>query len=309
MKPKLSFLENKNGVYSWGAIVIFVVLPIAFMLTKEGIVIALFVGGVAVLLALFLFVSNFILRRRLRSTLVEYEHKLCLECRHPLIGLDSKDACPECGKRFEVQETQNEWSKSLYPRTFFKLPFWKRQFSREATSAQRSFDVTLGIVLPLICFVADPIVFRMSLSRGSGILHEWTYLVYSGVLIQLIMLYLWLVYGHKLKLARFFVGGGLLVGALAAAVIGLILLPFSVIGLIMIIGILGFTPWLTSFVYLRNGIRALGPDLNHVQGTEWKLNQRMAILVILGILFSAGLPVVVHFLFDTPPPPDTYFLD
>jgi hypothetical protein len=38
--------------------------------------------------------------------------------------------------------------------------------------------------------------------------------------------------------------------------IGIVLFPFSLLGLIVLIGALGFTPLFTAFVYLRNAIRS-----------------------------------------------------
>ena len=45
-------------------------------------------------------------------------------------------------------------------------------------------------------------------------------------------------------------------GALFATMLGLILLPLSLIGLFFIIGILGFSPFVTSFVFWRNALVA-----------------------------------------------------
>ncbi len=39
--------------------------------------------------------------------------------------------------------------------------------------------------------------------------------------------------------------------------VGVLIFPLSILGLIVLIGILGFTPFVTGFVYLRNGVRAL----------------------------------------------------
>src|SRR5262249_32640562 len=45
-------------------------------------------------------------------------------------------------------------------------------------------------------------------------------------------------------------------GAVFAALLGLVLLPFSLIGLSIGIGALGFSPFVTAFVFLRNAVRA-----------------------------------------------------
>ena len=51
--------------------------------------------------------------------------------------------------------------------------------------------------------------------------------------------------------------GALMTAAYLAAAIGIAILPMSIIGLVFIVGILGFTPFLTAFVYGRNAIAAL----------------------------------------------------
>jgi hypothetical protein len=52
------------------------------------------------------------------------------------------------------------------------------------------------------------------------------------------------------------IAGALLTGAICCLAIGLVLSPFSLMGLMFGIGIFGFTPFLTAFVYARNGVRA-----------------------------------------------------
>jgi hypothetical protein len=49
------------------------------------------------------------------------------------------------------------------------------------------------------------------------------------------------------------IGGALWTGGVFALLLGIVLLPFSVIGLMVLIGVFGFTPFLTAAVYLRHG--------------------------------------------------------
>ena len=44
--------------------------------------------------------------------------------------------------------------------------FLRRQFDDVPTQAQFNFDVAFGLIIPVLCFVSDPIVFR------GGFLHE-----------------------------------------------------------------------------------------------------------------------------------------
>ena len=41
-----------------------------------------------------------------------------------------------------------------------RKPFWRRQFQIESTTGQKKFDWIFGVIMPVICFVFDPIVFK-----------------------------------------------------------------------------------------------------------------------------------------------------
>ena len=71
------------------------------------------------------------------------------------------------------------------------------------------------------------------------------------------MLALWLTVGRRCGKWGSALGAMMLAGALFSIVIGIVLLPFSIIGLMFLIGALGFSPFFSAFVYLRNGRRAL----------------------------------------------------
>jgi hypothetical protein len=128
--------------------------------------------------------------------------------------------------------------------------FWRRQFAPKPSAEQIFFDLAFGIALPVLCLAFDPIVFRAS--TGGPLLGRQA--VAAGVAIGLGMLSLstWLLIRWPPALFA-----GLLVGgATFAALLGLVLLPFSLIGLFILIGVLGFSPFLTAFVFWRNAVRA-----------------------------------------------------
>lgn len=128
--------------------------------------------------------------------------------------------------------------------------FWRRQFAPVATSRQFVFDVVTGICLPLVCLYFDPIVFRSL--RGEALLGRYTTVALVAILLGLISLTVWL----SLRWPPALLAGLLAGGAIFAGLLGLVLLPFSLIGLPALIGILGFAPFLTGFVFLRNAVRA-----------------------------------------------------
>ncbi len=51
----------------------------------------------------------------------------------------------------------------LNPTKPTKIGYWKRQFQAQGNSKQRVYDWIFGVILPVICFAFDPIVFK-----GSG---------------------------------------------------------------------------------------------------------------------------------------------
>jgi hypothetical protein len=72
-----------------------------------------------------------------------------------------------------------------------------------------------------------------------------------------------------------------------ASLLGLFLLPMSVIGLAMLIGILGFTPFVTAFVFSRNMVRAFRSSLER--------KCRVVGPVLLGVALSCALPLAAQF--------------
>jgi hypothetical protein len=134
--------------------------------------------------------------------------------------------------------------------------FMRRQFDASATPEQTKFDIFFGVALPIACFICDPFVFR-SFSGGDGILAEYQLFTYSLAAFEMTFLGVWLFARGRLGEWAAAAGGVMLAGALFCSVIGVVLLPFSLLGLLLIIGALGFTPFFTGFVYLRNGVRAV----------------------------------------------------
>lgn len=160
--------------------------------------------------------------------------------------------------------------------------FLRRQFMPSTSSAQRVFDVLFGVVAPILCFVFDPIVFRANF--GLGLLpayQSYAYLV-SGIEISLLLICL--LWGPQLQPRTRLLGGTLMAGALFSGVIGVILLPFSLIGLLLGIGIFGFIPFFTALVYWRNGKRAL-----QLAGKHLSIRATIG-TVALGCVLSLGAP-------------------
>lgn len=166
--------------------------------------------------------------------------------------------------------------------------FWRRQLDGERTRARVEFDVAFGIVLPVVCVAVDPFVFRGFLG-GRGLLEDFQFFAFAVIGLEILTLGLWLVLGRRLGAWRGAAGGIMLAGALFSAVIGTVLLPFSLVGLIIGIGVLGFSPFFSAAVYLRNGLAALSQD-----DTEARRRISPFGALTLGAVFALGGPAAAQ---------------
>jgi hypothetical protein len=165
--------------------------------------------------------------------------------------------------------------------------FWRRQIQPEATASQRRFDWIFGVVMPVVCFFFDPIVFK-SASFGAPLLANYKPFAYILSFVSILAMMAWLLFGEKLKWFGGFLAGLFLVGGIVSLGVGVVLFPLSVVGLIMLIGILGFTPLFSALVYLRNASRAFRSAASFLE---------KGILVkafALAALLSAIVPVIAN---------------
>lgn len=116
----------------------------------------------------------------------------------------------------------------------------------------------LGIVAPLFCIALQFSLFREVVNDLPGLrfLNAYPFLNYGVVALEILTLVIWLTLGDRVGRWGGFVSGILLAGSLFAGLLGLVLLPLSLIGLMAVIGVLGLVPLGTSFVFFRNGRRA-----------------------------------------------------
>ena len=139
-----------------------------------------------------------------------------------------------------------------------KPGFWKRQSMGEPKPWQRIFDTVFGGIVPIVLLIIDPIVFRGDPSCvGPGvILPHLGVFAYLAIGSGVVLLLGWLAVYRDLARWSGLLAGLFQAGFVFALVLGLVMLPLSVPGLIVVIGALGFLPFLTAFVYRRNAIRA-----------------------------------------------------
>ncbi|MCU1264242.1 MAG: hypothetical protein JWM21_560 [Acidobacteria bacterium] len=167
-----------------------------------------------------------------------------------------------------------------------KLGFWARQFQPRGGKNQILFDVLFGAVGPILCFAFDPVAFRGGI-LGKPLLGDYQTFAYLFSGFEILVLILWLSWGARLDFLNNFVGGILVGGAIFCAVLGCLLVPYSLMGLVLVIGVLGFTPFITAFVYFRNGYRAFqsqgGLAADPLQGGS----------LLLGCLLAFAMPVLL----------------
>ncbi len=165
--------------------------------------------------------------------------------------------------------------------------FWQRQFQTETTESQKTFDWLFGVILPVVCFVFDPIVFKGD-AWGAAYLRTYKPFAYILSFVSVMAMSAWLIWGEKLKWLNAFLAGLFIVGGIVSLSLGIILSPISLLGLIILIGALGFTPILSAVVYLRNSLRAY-------QATKPFLEKGVLVYSFaLSALFSAVVPSVIN---------------
>lgn len=167
--------------------------------------------------------------------------------------------------------------------------FWKRQFSATITGWQKIFDVIVGVVIPILLLIFDPVVFRSGGTCLGPILGGYAIFGYLAIGIGFLALISWLFVDAVKHSGAAFIAGILRTGGFFAAGVGLVIAPFSVLGLIAVVGVLGFFPFLTSFVYFRNGTRALRAAASlSTSGTRFIVN------LIAGAVFVIGVPALAQ---------------
>lgn len=170
-----------------------------------------------------------------------------------------------------------------------RQPFWPRQFQPETTVPQTVADLLFGVILPLLCFIFDPVVFRGNFVLGRPILGEVRFLAYMTAFIEIATLLVWLLRRECLGAHAVAVSGFLYAGALVSLLIGICILPLTLIGIAFFgIGLLGFIPFVTAFIFLRNARRAFNLCARQ------RVGPRRLAAFLMGVTFVIGFPLAAH---------------
>jgi len=166
--------------------------------------------------------------------------------------------------------------------------FRERQTDEEPEGRSKKFDWAFGVLIPLICVAADPIVFR-SAQMGSPLLGAYRPFAYLLSFASILSMAAWLLWGEKLKWIAAPMSGLFYVGGVISLLVGIVLIPFSIIGIMFyFVGLLGFTPLLAGIVYLRNAGQAYRTSLITLgDQAAWQA-------AFLAGLFSVVVPYVIN---------------
>ena len=166
--------------------------------------------------------------------------------------------------------------------------FLSRQFTATRTTKQMVFDIIFGIAAPVLCFLADPIVFKGGFMIGEPVLGRYQLFAYLFSAVAIAVLVIWLFLEQYLEPYSSLIGGVFMGGTLFSTVVGLMILPVSFFGLVLLIGVAGFTPFLTAFVYFRNAVKAF----RRSRHTRVELKTAGA---LLAASIAIGVPAIISF--------------
>ena len=174
--------------------------------------------------------------------------------------------------------------------THGRLRFWKRQFDDTQTREQFRFDVAFGLVIPALCFAFDPIVFRGSAITDDGFYQRFRLIAYAASAVEMATLACWLFLVRQFPAWSRPAGGVLAAGAFFSFALGLAILPLSLIGLLFAgVGALGFIPFVTALVYLRNARRAL-----RLNRTRAPVRGGAVVSFAFGLALALGAPAAAQ---------------
>ena len=179
--------------------------------------------------------------------------------------------------KLQTLELNNELPESDDQGYDATIGFWRRQFLQTPTKKQTRFDWAYGVGIPLICAAADPIVFTQN-----GMLGEYKVFAHMLSATSIMAMAAWLLWGQRLGWLAAPLGGLFIAGSFVSFVVGVLLLPYSLIGMFFMIGFLGFTPLFSGLVYLRNGLRALDASSEHLdENSVWRAAILTAMLALV----------------------------
>jgi hypothetical protein len=170
--------------------------------------------------------------------------------------------------------------------------FWRRQFQLPAPRSQRWFDLCFGIAVPILCLYLDPVVFRSFGTGQAPLLSHLRLFSHAEITLGIAALAYYLI----MQRASLLLTGVLLGSSLFSIALGIAILPLTLVGLLIVLGALGLTPFVTSFVFLRNAVRSWRQSSTTTPRIPALLHTGLGLLLILGIpaAFHASVSNLTH---------------
>ena len=168
------------------------------------------------------------------------------------------------------------------------MGFWKKQFGPNRTERQDVFDVTFGLVLPVMVLVADPIVFKSFPIFGPAYLEDYQLFAYVVSTVEMGFFLVWRTFPQKVNWLAPLFAGVFLAGGCFSLLIGIAMLPLTLWAALLFIGLLGLIPFASAFVYFRNGIRAMRAQANLPLASRITTATFSGVLVISSLIFASA---------------------
>jgi hypothetical protein len=187
------------------------------------------------------------------------------------------------------------WSLALsllFLEAVVAYPIYATEPEDWSSSAKVAYAV--GIFGPTLCLIFDPVVFQGGDEHGP-ILDGCRTFAYAFIGLEMAVFALWLSAGLALARVSGLLSGALGTGAVFAACIGVLILPFTLLGLLVGIGVLGIVPFLVALSFFSQSKAAA--DLGRAAQPRWQLR----IMQAVGAALAVGLPVLMHLTCDLPP--------
>jgi hypothetical protein len=174
------------------------------------------------------------------------------------------------------------------------------RFNRDSPARQDAmFDFVWGLLMPVVCLVFDPFVFKFEqrLETGSPIdflvepwgtpqLYAWSIPAYALLGWQLLCLGIWMVAGRLPADVSAIWTGMLWSGFALACVLGVVLFLPALLGItFMGVGLLGFTPLFTARAFKRRAMVA------GAIATRESASRRAGWLAFLGYWLAMPVPI------------------
>src|ERR1041385_5658172 len=131
--------------------------------------------------------------------------------------------------------------------------FWRQQFATDRTPAQILFDLFFGIVVPLLCVWADPVMFKRTALAGPGELFSYRFFAYTEIAVAVTALAAFLSTNRP----SLWMSGFLSAAAVFSVGLAIKILPLALMALLIVIGAQGLTPWFSAAVFFRNSVRSV----------------------------------------------------